>query len=78
MGASVKALQYFFIFIGKDGIIKDLKLKILICLNVPISKHWTPLHQTPHIFPIPLANWAIFAGLEVVGGGLQMFFQLKK
>ncbi len=64
--------------IGKDGIIKDLKLKILICFNSPISKHLTPLHQTPHIFPIPLANWAIFVVLEVVGGGLQMFFQLKK
>jgi hypothetical protein len=60
--------------IGKDGIIKDLKLEILICFNSPINKQLTPLHQHPMFFPIPLTNWAIFVVLEMVSGGLQMFF----
>jgi hypothetical protein len=55
MGASINALQYFFVFHKQDGIIKDLKLEILICFNSPINKHLTPVHQTPHIFPIPVA-----------------------
>jgi len=55
---------------------KYFKLEILICFNSPITEHWTPLQQTPHIFfPIPLWNWEIFATLEALGGGLQMFFK---
>lgn len=34
--------------------------------------------KNPHIFPIPLRNWAIFEALEALGGGLQKFFQLQK
>jgi hypothetical protein len=53
---------------------KTFKLEILVCFNLPITEHWTPLHQTPHIFPIPLSNWAIFVVPEVLSEGLQMFF----
>ncbi len=35
----------------KETMIKDFKLEILICFNSPITKHWTPLHQTSYIFP---------------------------
>jgi hypothetical protein len=34
------------------------------------------MHQTPHVFPIP--NWAIFVALELLSGGLQMFYKLQK
>jgi hypothetical protein len=37
----------------KDATIKDLKLEILICYKSSITKHWTLLHQTLHILPIP-------------------------
>ncbi len=52
--------------------------KILICFNLHITEHWTPLHQTSHIFLILLLNWVIFMVLEVLGGGLHMFFELHK
>jgi hypothetical protein len=59
----------------KDATIKDFKLEILICFNALITKHWTPLHQTPHIFPILLSKWTIFVMLQMLGGRLQMLFQ---
>ncbi len=37
-------------------------------------RHW----QTPHVIPIPLLKWPIFAMLKVLGGGLQTFFELHK
>jgi hypothetical protein len=37
----------------KDATIKDLKLEILICYKSSITEHWTLLHQTLHILPIP-------------------------
>jgi len=55
---------------------KDFKLEILICFDSPTTEHWTPLCQTHQIYPIPLLNWAIFVMLEVVGEGLQIFFEL--
>jgi len=60
---------------NKDATIKDFKLKILICFNALVTKHWTPLHQTPHIFPILLSNWTIFVMLQMLDGRLQMLFQ---
>jgi hypothetical protein len=36
-------------FSSKDAMIKDFKLGILICFNLPITEH---LASTPHIFPI--------------------------
>ncbi len=36
----------------KETMIKNFKLEILICLNSPVTKHWTPLHQTSYIFAI--------------------------
>jgi hypothetical protein len=59
---------------SKDATIKDCKLEN----NSFIKQHWTPLHQTPHIFPIPLLNADIFAVLKVLGGGIQMLFELQK
>jgi hypothetical protein len=53
---------------GKNATIKDLKLKVLICFKSPITKHWTPLHQTSHILSILLSNWEIFVVLEALGG----------
>jgi len=41
---------------AKIAMIKDLKLEILICFYLPTIKHWTPLHQTPHILHIPSSN----------------------
>ncbi len=78
MGVPTKALQNFFVFQRQKCKIGDFKLKILICCKSLIIKPWTPFHQTPHIFPILLWNWAIFLILEVLGEGLQMFFQLQK
>jgi len=34
----------------KETMIKKFKLEI--CFNSPVTKHWTPLHQTSYIFPI--------------------------
>jgi len=68
--------------------IKGFKLEILICFSSPIIEHWMPLHQTPHIFTIPLLNWEIFIfaiplsnwanflALKALGE-LQMFFELQ-
>jgi hypothetical protein len=61
----------------RDATIKHLKLKILICFHSPIIEHWTPLHQTSHILGIPLPNWSIFSMLEMLGGRLNMFFELQ-
>ncbi len=61
---------------GKDATIKDFKLEILIYFNSPIAKHWTPLHQTLPIFLLLSWNWTIFATLEALGEGLQLFFKL--
>jgi hypothetical protein len=73
MGALTRVLTFY--STSKYALIKDFKLKILICFNSPIIKHWTPLHQTPHIFYVPLSNYAIFVMLEALGGGLQIFFK---
>jgi hypothetical protein len=62
----------------KDATIKDFKLKVRIYFNSPVTKHWTPLHQTTHILTIPLSNWAMFVMLEAVSGRLQMLFELQK
>ncbi len=59
---------------GKDAMIKDFKLEILICLNSPIIKNWILWHQTPHMFLVPLSNWAIFVMLE----GLWILFEFHK
>jgi hypothetical protein len=37
----------------KDAGIEDLKLEILICYKSSITEHWTLLHQTLYILPIP-------------------------
>ncbi len=57
--------------------IKNFKLKILICFNSPITKHWTPLHQTPHLFPLPLLNLPIFVAMEALGGGLNRLYNVN-
>jgi hypothetical protein len=62
---------------GKDTMIQDLKHKIKIYFNSPIIEHWAPLHQTPHILPIPLLNWEIFAALESLGEELQIFLSFR-
>lgn len=62
---------------GKDAMIIDFKLKILIWFNSPILKHLTCL--TPNIADsIPSPNWAMFPTLEGLGPGLQMFVELQK
>ncbi len=61
---------------SKDATIQNLKLKILICFKSPITKHWGPLHQTPHMLLIPLLIWIFFTTLEVLDGKLKMFFRL--
>jgi hypothetical protein len=60
-----------------DAMIKDLKLEILICFDLVITKHWTPLHQTPHVFPIPSPNWEIFVMSKSLGVGLKYFLSFK-
>jgi hypothetical protein len=40
--------------------IKNLKLKILICFNPSTTEHWTPLCQTHQIYPIPLLKFRHF------------------
>jgi hypothetical protein len=70
-----------FYSIGKDARIKDFKLEVLIRFNSPITKNWTLLHQTPSYLPHSYTesiNFAVFAMLEVLGRGLQMFFELQK
>jgi len=62
----------------KGPMIKDFKLKILICFNSPITKHWTPLHQTSYIFSFLSGIKQFFVALKALGRGLQMFFQLQK
>jgi hypothetical protein len=47
--------------------IKDFKLEILICFNSPITKHWTPLHQTPQIFPHSFTKLSKFSSLRSTG-----------
>jgi hypothetical protein len=44
--------------------IKDFKLKILICFDSPITKHETPLHQTPQIFPHSFTELSNFSSLQ--------------
>jgi hypothetical protein len=57
--------------------IKDFKLKIIICfdsfitLNPPYTKHTISSL-------IPSLNWAVFAMLGLLSEGLQIFFQLHK
>jgi len=58
--------------------IKNFKFEIQICFISAITKHQTPFHQTPHIFPILLLNSTIFAMLEGLGGGLQMLCEVHK
>lgn len=54
---------------GKDAMIIDFKLKILIWFNSPILKHLTCL--TPNVpDSIPSPNWAMFPTLEGLGPGL--------
>jgi hypothetical protein len=63
---------------GKDAMIKDFKLEILICFNPPVVEHWTLYTKHSTSFVIPFLIWAIFTMLEVLGGRLQMFFELWK
>ncbi len=60
--------------------IKDCKLKILICFKSPLTKHWTRLHKTSHVLPIPLLNWKISVMLEVLAEKLISFlsFRIRK
>ncbi len=64
---------------GKDAMIKDLKFEILLCFKSLITKHRTPLHQTPHILPGPLPNWKTFAAVKVLNEGLNfsLSFRIK-
>jgi hypothetical protein len=39
------------------------KLEILIWFSLLIIEHWTLLHQTPNILPIPVWNWTIFCDI---------------
>jgi hypothetical protein len=57
--------------------IKDLKVEILICFKSPITKHWTLLHQTPHIFPILSPNWKIFIVLKMVGDNYYYYLSFQ-
>jgi hypothetical protein len=61
---------------SKDATTNKFKLEILIWFNSFIMEHWIPLYQTSHNFFIPLLNWETFVTLEVLGGRLQMFFEL--
>ncbi len=54
----------------------DFKLKTPICFHSLNTELFYT--KTPHIFPIPLPNWAIFAASEVLGGELQIFFELQE
>jgi hypothetical protein len=51
-------------FRGQDAMMKYFKLEILMCFKSPITKHWTLLHQTSHIFHVSWPNWACFVMLE--------------
>jgi hypothetical protein len=77
MGVPTKALQNLY-FRGKDAMIKDFKLQILICSISPITEHWTPYTKHTISSPITLLNWEIFAALEALGEGIQIFFQIQK
>jgi len=59
---------------------QDCKLKILICFKSPITKHWTRLHKTSHVLPIPLPNWKISVMLKVLGEELKisLSFRIRK
>jgi hypothetical protein len=65
-------------FRSKDAMIQDFMFEILIYFNSPISEHLTPMNRTPHVFPLPLWNSAIFVALESLSRGLQMFDELQK
>jgi len=56
----------FFNSKDKDALIKEIKLEILICYNSFITKHWTLLHQTPHVFPHSFIESSNFCSLESV------------
>jgi hypothetical protein len=71
------ALQTFLYFKGKDAMIKNFKLEIVIYFNSLIINHWTTLHQTPNIFSTPLSNQAIFVTLETLGGRLQFVLSFR-
>ncbi len=57
--------------------IKYFKLEIFMCFNSPITKHWTLLHQTSHIFPVSWPNWARFVMLEREVENYNFFKTLK-
>jgi hypothetical protein len=46
----LKLYKTSFYFKGKDAMIQDFKLTILICINSSIIEHWTCLHKTSYIF----------------------------
>jgi hypothetical protein len=52
MGVLIRALQYLFVFHKQIYTMKKKKAWNPNLLNSPVTKHWTPLYQTPHIFPI--------------------------
>ncbi len=68
MGMPTKALQNLY-FRGKYAMIKDFKLKILICSISAITEHAISS-------PITLLNWEIFAALEALGG-YKLFFRFR-
>jgi len=57
--------------------ISSSKSKSVLIHSPPTTKP-SPLHQTLRIFLIHLSNWVIFAELEALGEGLQIFFDLQK
>jgi len=74
MGASTRDFQSSLYSGGKDATIQKFKLKILICFNWPIIRHWTSLHQTPpyhphsfmelnNLYKVGSARWRVTNGL---------------
>jgi hypothetical protein len=73
-----KALQNFFVFQrSRCNDLSNFKLEILMCFNSPIIKHWTPLHQTSHIFPVSWPNGACFVMFECKVESYKFFKTLK-
>jgi len=62
---------------GKDAMIIDFKVKLLIWFNSPIFEHWNSFTQNIP-YPIPSPNWATFPTLVGLGEGLQMFVEIQK
>jgi hypothetical protein len=44
--------------------IQDFKVEIIICFSSLIIKHWTPVHQTSHVFPHSFIELSRFCNAE--------------